>query len=625
MLEEDDRVGRIVDHFVGLGLLLEYVKRRSNVSVPTLQEIGNCTNCSTVRTLCDALCHGLSEPILRAVFSSEWTPTDAGIPPPVVESNWERRLGNAVSLLFRDRPLPLSFFGDYHQLCVANPLRRQLTPDGRSVRYERGVHYTPSPIVDYLVASTLRRAFASRSPEDASGVRILDPSCGCGAFLIASLRHLLQEQERGETAFAGAGMPAIQDALDVLESFAWGTDIDEIAVAWTRRLLLLAVWEWGVLRGVPQDDRDIRVPDLKCNVTCRSFLDPKTVSDLRQVDVIIGGPPFVRLQELYRSQRGQVREYRKAFGSARRGQFDLYMLFIEQALRVLRPGGQLAFSLSNSFLHTASGASIRRIIARESRVYEIVEFEDKQVYPDAVTQVALLSLGKDVKATSIRHVWVRGTGNLRTILGHLLSGNPAPHPQIDINELPDSVVDWPNWALISRKDVSWLADLRFRGTPLCYQALEISQGLQTGADDVLVMREVGRTSRRIVFAKSRIDGKAYGLEADITRPIIRGRHVRGYQSPATRYLCVFPYDTAGRAWPEEVIAREYPLAYRYLLLHQARLSQRKRPQDVPWYAASAANPGKLWQVERIIGSKIAATAGFSTAVKPCKANLISTP
>jgi hypothetical protein len=41
---------------------------------------------------------------------------------------------------------PLSFFGDFHQRCVANPLGTDA-----SRRYERGIHYTPAPIVDYLV------------------------------------------------------------------------------------------------------------------------------------------------------------------------------------------------------------------------------------------------------------------------------------------------------------------------------------------------------------------------------------------------------------------------------------------------------------------------------------------
>jgi len=611
--EEASDLGQVVDHFLGLGLLLEYVRRQGQVLLPSMQEIGVGSSSPTVRSVCDALCSTFRSPVLRAVFAAEWMPTDTRIPPPIHESRWEKRLGDALWLLFGDKPLPLSFFGDYHQLCVANPLRRRFAPDGHSVRYERGIHYTPAAIVEYLVTATLARALANRSSGEATDLRILDPSCGCGAFLIASLRCLLQWLRERGVDFQGTKVPPVQGALNVLGSVILGTDIDEIAVAWTKRLLLLTVWESALSRGAAEDDRDIQLPDLNRNVMCRSFVDPEIPASLGQVDVIVGGPPFVRLQELYRSQRGQVLAYRKAFRSARRGQFDLYMLFIEQALRLLGPGGCLAFSLSNSFLRTASGARIRRVISQEAHVHEIVEFEDKQVYPDAVTQIALLSLGKATKPRLVRHVWVRGSGNLRKKLGCLLSENPVSHPQILLNELPDSVVDWPNWALISREDASWLADLRFRGMPVSYQAIAIGQGLQTGADDVFVMREVGRTFRRIVFAKSRIDGQTYRLEADVTRPIIRGRHVRGYRCPETQYLCIFPHDTAGKALPEGVIASEYPLVYQYLLLHRAHLSQRKRPQDVPWYAACVADLGQSPKVERIIGSKIAAARGFTLA------------
>jgi hypothetical protein len=102
-------------------------------------------------------------------------------------SGWEKRIANALWLLFRDHPLPLSFFGDFHQLWVANPLGTDA-----SRRYERGIHYTPAPIVDYLVNAILDRAFAGRSIDEIKRLRLLDPSCGCGAFLIAVLRYVLR-------------------------------------------------------------------------------------------------------------------------------------------------------------------------------------------------------------------------------------------------------------------------------------------------------------------------------------------------------------------------------------------------------------------------------------------------
>jgi hypothetical protein len=87
--------------------------------------------------------------------------------------------------------------------------------------------------------------------------------------------------------------------------------------------------------------------------------------------------------------------------------------------------------------------------------------------------------------------------------------------------------------------------IRFVGRPLEQFLVGIGQGLSTGADDVFLMREVGRTFKRVVFARSRVDGKTYRLEGDMTRTIIRGRHITGYQIPESRDMCIFTYDSAG--------------------------------------------------------------------------------
>ena len=367
-------LGRMVDHLLGTSLLLCYVKRWKEEDIPGFRESCVSSSAATSRSLSAAIQASFSCPILRSVFDPAWVPVDASIPVAIFASDWEKRVGNALWLLCRDYPLPLSLFGDFHQVCVANPLGSDA-----SRRYERGIHYTPAPIVDYLVNTVLDRAFAGRSIDEIKRLRILDPSCGCGAFLIAALRYILRWLNDHSNNAEDSADSWLQERFDVLSGMIFGIDIDERAVAWTNRLLLLAVWEASVVddQKAPQECVSV-LPDLRKNIACRSFLDVEIDSPHGRVDAIVGGPPFVRLRELYRSQREQISAYRKQFRSARRGQFDLYMLFIEKALNVLVDGGCLGFSVSNSFIRTLGGDRIRRIIAQQSRVIEIVEFEDKE-------------------------------------------------------------------------------------------------------------------------------------------------------------------------------------------------------------------------------------------------------
>ena len=249
-------------------------------------------------------------------------------------------------------------------------------------------------------------------------------------------------------------------------------------------------------------------------------------------------------------------------------------------------GGCLGFSVSNSFIRTLGGNRIRRIIAQRSRVIEIVEFEDKEVYPEAVTQIALLSLAKRADLDRSRHVLVKGVGDIRAKLSRLSHADVGSAPDLVMHDMPSHAFDWPDWHLLPHEDAAWLAHIRFVGRPLEQFLAGIGQGLNTGADDVFLMREVGRTFKRVVFGRSRVDGKTYRLEGDVTRTIIRGRHIKGYQVPDSRDLCIFPYDSAGRVLSEDDLKANFPHAYQYLMQCRPRLAKRPAKDGVPWYAAS---------------------------------------
>jgi hypothetical protein len=234
-------LGQSVDHLVGTSLLLRYVQSWRGPDVPLLKAFCPGDRTASILDLYARIQTSFSCPILRSVFEPSWAPAAIPVPTALFESRWEHRIADAVWLFLGDHPIPLTFFGDYHQLCVANPLGMD-----RSRRYERGIHYTPAPIVDYLVNNILGRAIAGRSVDEARRLRILDPSCGCGAFLIAALRYLLRWFEnRAGNAEAG-GEASVQDRFESLSDMLFGVDIDERAAAWTVRLLSLAAWETSI-------------------------------------------------------------------------------------------------------------------------------------------------------------------------------------------------------------------------------------------------------------------------------------------------------------------------------------------------------------------------------------------
>ena len=310
--------------------------------------------------------------------------------------------------------LPVTIFGDLHQWCLAfSPDESPVAKRGarsETRRYDTGIHYTPAALANYLTSRVLAQAFDGLSPDQGLERRILDPSCGCGIFLVAALRHIFVHQSKARQADL-----TLQDRLNILGRMIFGTDLDAQAVEWSKRALLLTAWEGHVRPYEPPGT----VPDLSQNIAARDFLTPASNSANAGIDVILGGPPFVRLQQMLHSDPAAVERYKREFRTARSGQFDLYILFIEKAIALLAPGGWLAFSVSNTFLRSETGRVLRQLIGDECQVHEIIEFEDPKIYPDAVIQIGLVLLQKSAIRGPGRHVWVRGKGLLRDKLSAL--------------------------------------------------------------------------------------------------------------------------------------------------------------------------------------------------------------
>lgn len=95
------------------------------------------------------------------------------------------------------RVLPLEILGTAYERFLGKVIT--LGPGGRRARVEEkpevrkagGVYYTPQYIVDYIVRNTVGRMIEGKSPEEISSLKVLDPACGSGSFLLGAYRYLL--------------------------------------------------------------------------------------------------------------------------------------------------------------------------------------------------------------------------------------------------------------------------------------------------------------------------------------------------------------------------------------------------------------------------------------------------
>ena len=110
-------------------------------------------------------------------------------------------------------------------------------------------------------------------------------------------------------------------------------------------------------------------------------------------DVVIGNPPYVRMEYIKAIKPYLEKHYRVAADRA-----DLYAYFYERGVSLLRDGGRLGFISSSTFFRTGSGENPRRLLAETTAIETIVDFGDAQLFEGVTTYPAVVTLAKTLEA-----------------------------------------------------------------------------------------------------------------------------------------------------------------------------------------------------------------------------------
>ena len=341
-------IQKSVDDSIKIVLLVKIVRQYDEFAIPPLEDILGELSSFNADEICETIQISTTSQLLKKVFNPDAFISNVRLP-----KNTDLMILNKISesmQSFYSGKMPITIIPDFHQMCLDVPVAEVINPNKSRQRRGNGVYYTPAPIVDYLTYLIMEKAFKGKGFDHISKMRILDPSCGCGSFLIASYRYILEKLS--EHCANNEEVSFIEKAVDVLNSTIYGTDIDKNAVNWTKRLLFFTTWQSCLIHEqFPDSNFKLPTSDFDDNVICQNFLEISrhTFNGRSEpFDVIIGGPPFVRVQELFRQNPEMVEKYKRKFKVAS-SQFDLYMLFIEKAIELMGKNSLLGMSVSNSF------------------------------------------------------------------------------------------------------------------------------------------------------------------------------------------------------------------------------------------------------------------------------------
>ena len=284
----------------------------------------------------------------------------------------------------------------------------------KSKRKSQGIYYTPKYIVEFIVKETLGEVLKKTKPQDIQKIKVLDPACGSGSFLIAAYDKIL------ETLTKQTSQASLFTKFYILKENIFGVDLDAQAVEIAQLNLLLKVLSQKA--KLPTLQHNLRVGNSLISGKTEklekyfghdfreqkpfNFQDEfKEVFEQGGFDVIIGNPPYgAELQKI--QQEYFTKEYEI-------GSTDTAVLFIKRAIELLKNGGKLGFIVPKAFCFASNWQKIREYI------WDYVEIivDCGKVWKEVKLEQVVLIVKKGKKTTK----YVSGkfeNGNLK-ILGNI--------------------------------------------------------------------------------------------------------------------------------------------------------------------------------------------------------------
>ncbi len=476
------------------------------------------------------------------------------------------------------------------------------------VRKAGGVYYTPTYIVDYIVENTVGKLVEGKTPNAVATLRVLDPACGSGSFLIGAYQYLMDwhlayySEKASVTALRDkkireTGNPQTPYALTtdekkrILTNNIYGVDLDQQAVEVSKLSLLLKMLEDetdSTARQTTMFATGERIlPDLGDNIKWGNSLigsdfysgkqlgmfddeeiyrvkafdwDTQFADIMRDggFDAVIGNPPYVRMEEFK-----DIKPYLRDKYSIHADRMDLYGYFIEKEHQLLRDSGLFGMIVSNKFIKARYGKGLRRYLSENANLIQIFDLAGLPVFSGATVRTVIILSTKGLNRGKLDYVPTMALEKFRSIEGksQLMSQiHENSSYQIGIKQITGE--DWnfarPNvYGLLERLSTSTQSLLDY------ISPLPVCMGVKSGLTSAFVIDE--QTKEAII---------ENNLEAsEIIKPLLNGRDVRRYKINYSNNYLIYTYHGVDIA--------KYPSVENYLRAFKGKLEKRATKQE--WY------------------------------------------
>jgi CBS domain-containing protein len=377
----------------------------------------------------DELTLGLSldDKLLRRIFTSLYYPESpyvfSVLSADVLGQVYEQFLGKVIRL---------------------TPGHKAKIEDKPEVKRAGGVYYTPTYVVDFIVANTLGKLIKGKTAKQASKIKVVDPACGSGSFLLGAYERLLiwhrdfyinddpKKWAKGNRptlvqSSGGAWKLTIAERKRILLDNVFGVDIDAQAVETTKLSLLLKVLEGETSQTIqPELVYQRALPDLVDNIKCGNSLIASDFYDQHQMalfddeeryrinvfdwkaefpnvfkaggfDAVIGNPPWGAL--LSETELDYLRHQNREIIVR---MIDSFMYFVHQGSDKLNPAGRFGMILPDVLLYQSDNQKLRDLILKRFSIDHILNMGN--VFKKVTRPACIITFSKNPASSSMVEV-----------------------------------------------------------------------------------------------------------------------------------------------------------------------------------------------------------------------------
>lgn len=484
----------------------------------------------------------------------------------------------------------------------------------------QGAVNTPKSVTEIIVEQSLSCAFEGKRPDDVRDIKVADICCGSGNFLLSAYEYItnfylewfvkndLENAVRSGKIIIIPGREIYQLSYslrrDILLHNIWGVDIDPLAVEVTKFSLFIKLLEntsANELDAFVREKSECILPEMDNNIKNGNslvgpeyakydpevFFRPDGLQEIRMFDwtvefgkgifdVIIGNPPYIRVQNMVHystREYGFYKSHRSGYITAKSSLLDKYYLFIERAWQLLKDDGVIGYIVPHKFMNIASGEELRQFLAVHDAVRRITHFGSHQAFKNKSTYTCILILGKQAqKSYEIAFIqdWNR-----------FLFEKKAEYdcyPSDSLSKAP--------WTFIPKQIKDRIEQLGDKCTSL-QELAHVFVGVQTSNDKIYILTADDEDDDYVYFFDK--NKRYWKIERGILRKSIYDVQLRKYQPVVPNTYIIFPYQfVSGKAKliDIETMKARYPHAFEYLLFHREELDKRSLSQprtERNWY------------------------------------------